>query len=449
MKSLDPLFRPKTVAIAGASHKPGKVGYELIKNLIQAGYTGEIIPINPKDGEILGYKVYPSIRDVDKPIDLLLIALPTNYILDVVREAGEKGVRSAIIYSAGFAEIGREDLQDELVRTVKEYGIRVIGPNCAGVIYWGHNLNASFSPVSIKGSIGLLSQSGAMTAVISEYLEFKGLGLQLLVSYGNRIDVKDHEIIEYFEDSRDINAFMLYIEGLSEGDGRRLYQAIKQSEKPIVIFKAGRGSAGARAAYSHTAALAGKYEVFRDVMLQAGAYVVDEYYELVDITEALSLLKPPRGRDIAIVTNSGGPAVAATDNLENMGIELKETPEDVKEKLDFLQPYMNRGNPIDLTADGMEEYYKKVLDVLMDTEWPDLLYVIHVPPSFVDPLKIAEAVKEAYLENSRKKPIVPLFLGRNRWKAYNILRSAGLPTPLTHISAAKVVDALLKRGERL
>jgi acyl-CoA synthetase (NDP forming) len=185
MNALDPLFRPRTVAIAGASHKPGKVGYELIKNLVEAGYSGDIIPINPKGGEILGYKVYRSISEVDKPIDLLLVALPTKYILDVMKEAGEKGVKSAIVYSAGFAEIGREDLQEELVKTVKKYGTRIIGPNCAGVIYWGHNLNASFSPVSIKGSIGLLSQSGAMTAVISEYLEFKGLGLRLLVSYGN------------------------------------------------------------------------------------------------------------------------------------------------------------------------------------------------------------------------------------------------------------------------
>jgi len=182
------------------------------------------------------------------------------------------------------------------------------------------------------------------------------------------------------------------------------------------------------------------------VMMQAGAYVVDEYYELVDVTEALSLLTPPRGDKIAIVTNSGGPAVAATDNLENIGIELGETPNHIKEKLDFLQPYMNKGNPIDLTADGMEEYYKKVLDVLMNTDWPDLIYVIHVPPSFVDPLKIANAVREAYLENDKRKPIVPLFLGRNRWKAHKILKKAGLPTPLTHISGAKVIDALIKRG---
>lgn len=447
MKNLDPLFRPRSVAIAGASHKVGKVGYELIKNLVEAGYKGDILPINPKGGEILGYRVYKDLDEIDKPIDLLLVALPTKYILDVIRDAGEKGVKSAVIYSAGFAEIGREDLQQELVKTVKKYGIRVIGPNCAGIIYWGHNLNASFSPVTRKGPIALLSQSGAMTAVISEYLEFKGLGLQVLVSYGNRIDVKDHEIIEYFSDSDDVNAFMLYIEGLSEGDGRRLYNAIKNTSKPVVIFKTGRGKAGARAAYSHTAALAGRYELFRDVLEQAGAYVVDEYYELVDVTEALSLLDPPKGDKVAIVTNSGGPAVAATDNLEAIGRELMETPQHVKDKLDFLMPYMNKGNPIDLTADGKEDYYKKVIDTLMNLDWPDLIYVVHVPPSFVNPLKIAEAVKEAYLENNKKKPIVPLFLGRDRWRAYEILRSADLPTPLTHISAAKVVDALIKRGK--
>jgi len=447
MKGLDPLFRPKSVAIAGASHKPGKVGYELVKNLIEAGYKGDIIPINPKGGEILGYKVYKDLKDVDKPIDLLLIALPTKYILRIIEEAGEKGVKSAVIYSAGFAEIGAEDLQNKLVELINRYGVRVIGPNCAGIIYWGSNLNASFSPAIKKGSIGLLSQSGAMTAVISEYLEFKGLGLQLLVSYGNRVDVKDHEIISYFDDSDDIKAFMLYIEGLSEGDGRRLYKAIRDSKKPIVIFKAGRGTAGARAAYSHTAALAGKYNVFRDILMQAGAYIVDEYYELVDVTEALSLLNPPKGDNIAIVTNSGGPAVVATDNLELIGRKLMKTPKDIIDKLNFLQPYMNKGNPIDLTADGNEEYYKKVIDVLMDSRWPDLIYVIHVPPSFVDPLNIAEAVKEAYLENNKKKPLVPLFFGRNRWKAYSILREADLPSPLTHISAAKVIDALIKRME--
>ena len=445
MKSLDSLFRPRSIAILGASHKPGKVGFELVKNIVEAGFQGRIYPINPKGGEILGYKVYRTLHEVEDDIDLLLIALPTKYILESIEEAGKKGVKSAVIYAAGFAEIGREDLQNELVKLVKKYGIRVIGPNCAGIIYWGSRLNASFSPVSRDGFLGLLSQSGAMTAVISEYLEFKELGLRLLVSYGNRIDVKDHEIIEYFNYSDDIRTFMIYIEGLDEGDGRRLYKAIRNSLKPIVIFKTGRGESGSRAAYSHTAALAGRYNVFRDIMFQAGAYVVDEYYELVDVAEALSIVTPPRGKEVAIVTNSGGPAVTATDKLEELGISLHTTPPDIVDKLDFLQPYMNKGNPIDLTADGNEDYYRKVLETLLESKWPDIIYVIHVPPTFINPHKIAEAVRNVYLEHNRKKTLIPLFLGRDRWKAYKIIREAGLPTPLTHISAAKTIHALIKR----
>lgn len=442
--SLDPLFRPKSIAILGASHKPGKVGYELLKNVIYAGFEGKIYPINPKGGEILGYKVYRSLDEVEDDIDLLLIALPTKYVLDAVKTAGEYGVKSAVIYAAGFAEIGREDLQTELMKIIKRYGIRVIGPNCAGIIYWGSKLNASFSPVSRDGDMALLSQSGAMTAVISEYLEFKGLGLRLLVSYGNRVDVKDHEIIDYFQDSDDIKTFMLYIEGLGEGDGRRLYETIRRSRKPIIIFKGGIGSSGAKAAYSHTAALAGNYKVFRDILTSAGAYLVDEYYELVDVAEALSILEPPSGNNVAIVTNSGGPAVVATDKLEERGIKLPNTPKHIIDKLNFLQPYMNRGNPIDLTADGDEEYYAKVLETLLSSDWPDIIYVIHVPPSFIDPLKIAEAVKDVYIDSGGGKPLVPLFLGRGRWEAYKILRTAGLPTPFNHISAAKVIDSLIR-----
>ncbi len=448
--SLDVLFRPSSIAILGASSKKGKVGYELVNNLVKHNFSGKIYPINPKGGNVLELKIYKTLDEIDKKIDLALVALPAGKIIDTMKKLGEKKVGSAIIYTAGFSEIGNVELESEVKRIILDYGIRVIGPNCAGVIYYGHNLYGAFVPGLRDGELALLSQSGAMTAVITEYLYSKNLGLNLLVSYGNKIDVSDEEIIQYFDDDKKIKVFMLYVEGLRKNEGRRFFEVVKNVNKPIVMFKGGRGKAGARAAKSHTGVLAGQYRIYKGGMNQLGIYLVDEFYELVDVAEALAYLKPPRGENIGLVTNSGGPGVVLTDKLENLNMPLPETPRHIFEKLSFMPSFMNRGNPIDLTANGTEELYYHVLSVLLKDDWPDIIIALHVPPSFVDPIAIAKAIKDAYVDSKSDKPLIPLIFGDKRWEAYKIFwENPRLPTPFSHTSAAKIVDALIQRRLRI
>ena len=443
MSDLDSLFKPSSIAVVGASHKPGKIGYAIIENLINAGFKGSIYPVNPKGGVILGFKVYRSISDLPDGIDLALIALPSKYVVDSLIQLAERGVKSAIIYTAGFSEIGEVELEDKIRDVVREYGIRIIGPNCAGVIYWGSSLYAGFVPNVKDGDLAILSQSGAFTEVVREYLSMKKLGLHLLVSYGNRVDISDEEIIDYFSNVDRIKAFMIYLEGFNEKQGLNFCRIAKRVRKPIVMLKAGRGSSGARAAKSHTGVMAGDYKLYLDIMKQAGVYLVDEYYELVDVAEGLAYSKIPRGDSIAIVTNSGGPNVILTDMLESKGYKLTDTPATVREELSFLPEFMVKINPIDMTANANPELYYQVLRILMDSDWPDLIIVIHVPPSFVNPVEISKAIKDAYLDSKMKKPIIPLILGFRRYEAYKIMwEEPRLPTPFDHRSTAEIVDAL-------
>ena len=447
--TLDMLFRPRSIAVLGASSKKGKIGYELVNNLVKHNFSGKIYPINPKGGSVLGIKMYKSLNKVNDKIDLALIALPAEKIIDIVKELGEKGTGSAVIYTAGFSEIGNVELEEKLKKIILDYGIRVIGPNCAGVIYYGHNLYGAFVPGLRDGELALLSQSGAMTAVITEYLYSKNLGLDLLVSYGNKIDVSDEEIIQYFDEDKKIKVFMIYAEGLREGEGRRFFKVIKNVDKPVVMFKGGRGKAGARAAKSHTGVLAGSYRVYRGAMKQLGVYLVDEFYEFVDVAEALAYLNISKGDRIGLVTNSGGPGVILTDKLEKLNMPLPETPRQIMKKLSFMPNFMNRGNPIDLTANGTEELYYHVLSILLRSNWPDIIVALHVPPSFVDPIAIAKAIKDAYIDSKSEKPLIPLIFGDKRWEAYKIFwKEPRLPTPYSHTSAAKAVDALIQYGIR-
>jgi len=445
--NLDCTFKPKSIAVIGASTKPGRVGYEIVKNLINGGFHGRLYPVNPKGGEISGYKVYKDISEVDDEVDLALIALPAEKAVNIIDKVGTKGVKSVVVFSSGFSEIGNLELEKQLYRKCREYGIRVIGPNCAGIIYWGSNLYASFVPGVKKGDLALISQSGALTAVLVDYLNWKDIGLSLLVSYGNRIDVNEIDIMTYFRDDESIKAFMIYLEGFRKGEGRIFTEAVKDilRFKPIVVLKAGRGTAGERAVKSHTGALAGDYKLYSDILSSMGVALVDEYYELVDVAEALSVLPQPKSDNIVIITNSGGPAAILADFISYFGLKLPELPSALKEKLSFLPSYMGRTNPIDLTASGLSDIYYETLRVVLKDEWPGCILTIHVPPSFVNPVEIASAVRDAYLDSKVEKPLIPLFLGLRREQAYKVLRLSGVfPTPFNHRSAALSVKWLYR-----
>lgn len=443
---LNGIFRPKNILIVGASNRPGKVGYELVSNLIKNGYSGKIYPVNPKGGEVLGFKIYTSLEEIKDKIDLALIAISADIVPNILEELGHRGVKAAIIFSSGFSEAGNVDLENRVIEIAQRYNIRIVGPNCAGIVNWMNKLYASFVPNVKPGDLGLISQSGAFTAIVMEYMRNKQLGLSLLVSYGNRVDVKEYELLEYFSDS-DIRSFMIYLEGLWEEEGKRLAYTLKNvlKKKPVVILKAGRGEAGLRAVRSHTGALAGDYKIYYNILTGLGVSMVDEYYELVDVAEALAYLPKPSNNNVLIITNSGGPGAILVDQLFMEGINIRKTPSSLKNKLSFLPSYMSKENPIDITASGLSDIYYNVLHTALKDPWSGIIISIYVPPSFANPIDLAKAIRDSYLDSRIKKPLIPLFLGPKRKEAYRIFwrMDDRLPTPHDHRSTAKIVSSIL------
>ncbi|HIE36996.1 TPA: hypothetical protein EYP83_02410 [Candidatus Geothermarchaeota archaeon] len=446
MRGLDRLFKPKSVVIVGASSKRGRVGYELLKNLVEHGYVGEIYGLNPRGGEAFNIRFYRDIDDLPDNIDLALIAISSSSAIETLEKLAAKGLGSAVIYASGFAEIGNKELQNRLENLIKRYGVRIVGPNCAGIVNNIDSLYASFVPKVGDGSLAMASQSGAFSAIVTNYLALKGMGLASLVTLGNKVDVDETDFIMYFSRYDMVKSYMLYIEGLKSYMGRRLAQIVKEVGKPVVILKGGSTEGVEETLYSHTASLAGDFRVIKSILEAAGAYFVYDYIELADVSEATSYLDPPNGGKIAIVTNGGGPGVIAVDYIHKLGHKLSRTPSDILKKLDHLKPYMARANPIDLTADGDEDMYYHTLKSLMDRNWPDIIYVIHVPPSFIDPYKVAKAVGDAYIDGGSSKPLIPLFMGVDISRISKTLHEYSLPAPTTHRSASMVIDYLIRLG---
>ncbi len=446
MNGLERLFSPKSIVIVGASTKEGKVGYELLKNLVENGYEGKIYALNPKGGEAFNIHFNKDVRELPNDIDLALFATSGAIALDVLESLAKKGLGAAIIYASGFAEIGNREMQNRLANIIGRYGVRIVGPNCAGIVNNLDKVYASFVPDVRDGVIAMVSQSGAFSAVVTNYLGIKGVGLASLATLGNKVDVDEADFLRYFSKYERVKSFILYIEGIKPGEGRKLAKTIKEVGKPVVILKGGTTEGVERAVYSHTASLTGDFKIIKGILEGAGAYFTHDYIELADVAEATAYLNPPKGEEIGIVTNGGGPGVIAVDHLHHLGIKINRTPAKVVEMLDHLKPYMVKTNPIDLTADGNEDYYYHTVKTLMEADWPDIIYVLHVPPSFIDPYKVAKAVGQAYIDSDMAKPLVPLFMGTDIKKIGEILHSFRLPTPTTHRSASMAIDYLIKLG---
>ncbi len=449
MNGLERLFSPKSIVVVGASSKEGKVGYELLKNLVEYGYPGEIYGLNPKGGEAFNIRFCRDVNELPDDIDLALFATSGVVALNVLEALSEKGLGAAVIYASGFAEIGNRELQDRLTSLIKNYNLRIVGPNCAGIVNTLDKVYASFVPNVEKGIIAMASQSGAFSAVVTTYLGMKGVGLAALATLGNKVDVDETDFLKYFSRYEDVKSFILYIEGVKYSRGRILAKTIREVGKPVVILKGGSTEGVEKAVYSHTASLSGDYRILKNVLEGSGAYFTHDYIELGDVAEATAYLNPPKGDRVGIVTNGGGPGVIAVDHLHKLGVKIVRTPDKVIEMLDHLKPYMVRTNPIDLTADGDEDYYYHTVYTLMRSEWPDLIYVLHVPPSFIDPYKVAEAVGQAYVDSGRMKPLIPLFMGVDIKKVGDILHSYGLPSPTTHRSASMAIDYLIRLGRSI
>jgi len=410
--SLDTFFNPKSVAVIGASREEKKIGHIILKNFIN-GFKGKIFPINPKADEIEGLKCYPKISEINEEIDLAVIAIPAQFVPDVLEECGRKGVKSAIIVSGGFKEVGRADLEERLKQIVKEYGIRVIGPNGLGVFDPYTGVDTIFNPREKlqrpeKGVIGFVSQSGATMSVILDWMALKDYKLSKAISYGNAVDVDESDLIEYLNQDEKTKVICVYIEGVK--NGRKFFNTLKKVKKPVVVLKAGVTDAGKKAATTHTGSLAGEAEIYKAAIKQAGAIEAKDLEQIFDFARVLAAQPLPKGNRVQIITDGGGFGVLTSDYIVKSGMKVAQLSEKSKEKLrKIVPPHANLENMIDLTGDATKEMYRISLETSLEDENVDMIALILLPqPPMINP-DIVDAVKEVF--EKAKKPIIVISAG--------------------------------------
>jgi len=363
--TLNPIFQPKSVAVIGASTAPGKLGHDILANLKNGGFAGPLYPINPKADEILGLKAYKAIADTPEPPELAVVVIPAKLVTPTLEACSEKGVKGAVVITGGFAEAGEEGqrLQDEMAQVIRRTGLKVVGPNCQGVNMPHHHMCASWPLITTKGKIAFASQSGTVGAAFLDLAAAEELGVSAFVSLGNRVDVDEAEVIQYFNADPRTQVIALYLEGVK----RPTYflDAISECDKPLVILKAGRTKRGSQAAESHTKSLAGVDAIYQALFRKHRVYRADTLEELFDFAKGLAYLTPPRGRNLMITTSSGGAAILAIDEADKMGLGAPEPSPSLKERLRGMLPsHCVVSNPVDLTGDVISDagLYRKVMD---------------------------------------------------------------------------------------
>ncbi|MBI9034464.1 MAG: acetate--CoA ligase family protein [Bacteroidales bacterium] len=442
--ALDGLFRPKSVAVIGASPQEGKIGFTVVNNLIESKYNGKIYPINPKSSEILGIKAYPSILDVPDSIDAAVIVVPAKFAEQVTEECGKKGVKGLIIIASGFSEVGNTELEEKVVEIAHKYNMRVLGPNIVGVLSNTDKMNASFAPfLPFPGKAALVSQSGALLIAIDAASYEKGVGFDKLISIGNMSDINFGETISWLDQDENTKCISLYIEGLQ--DGRYFMDVSRKAKKPIIALKSGVSAHGAAAAASHTGSLAGVAKVYGAAFQQAGVVQAGNLNNLFDRTLALSLQPPMNGDNLLIVTNGGGVGVLATDSAENYGIPLKFAPKDLQEELMKHMPeFGSAKNPVDLTGMAPMEWYTGSVSAAMKSDWVDGLVVLYCETSLTDPVEIAKGIKQAIDESGESdKPVIASFVGgKDSQSAIEYLIDNGIPSYDAPDTAVNAIAAL-------
>jgi acetyltransferase len=410
---LDTFFKPKSIAVVGASRDPDKLGHAVLHNIMKAGFPGELYPVNPKGGEILGLQVYPSVLDVPDAIDLAVIVIPYPYVPGVLEQCGQKEIPAVVVISAGFREAGREGLEREmeLVETARKYSMRIIGPNCLGVIDTGTPLNATFAAgIPPAGPIAFMSQSGALGVAVLDLALAGRLGFSKFVSLGNKADVSEIDLLEAWSDDPDSKAILVYIEGLP--DGQRFMEVARKvtRHKPVVAIKGGVTKSGARAVSSHTGSLAGSEAAYRAAFRQAGVVRAPTLEALLDYSRAFAYQPLPKGKRVAIVTNAGGPGILATDALERTDLELARLSRETTEELEsFLPGEASVVNPVDILGDASVERYERALRVVLADEGVDSVIVIAVPQALIDTVATADAVGR--LASAGSKPVLGCLIG--------------------------------------
>jgi acetyltransferase len=429
--NLDKIFKPESIAVIGASEKKGSIGRVLLENLTQGGFQGQVYPVNPRYQSIQGIKTYPSVLDTSTAVDLAIIATPIATVPGVVKECVGAGVGGAIIISAGGKETGAEgrEIESQIEREARKGGLRVIGPNCLGIICPTRNLNASFaSRMAQKGKLAFISQSGAICSAILDLSPKENIGFSYFVSIGSMMDADFGDLIDYLGTDPEVSSILLYVESLS--NFRKFMSAARAASrlKPIVVLKSGRSPAGTRAAASHTGAMAGEDAVYDAAFKRAGIVRVNTIGELFDCAELMAKQPRPTGPRLAVVTNAGGPGVMAADALSQYGLEPASIEAETVGKLDGVLPKLwSHNNPIDILGDASADTYAKAVEICIDAKEFDGVLAILSPQAMTDPTAVAKGL--AQLSKSKRYPLFASWMGGvDVEKGIDILNQAEIPT---------------------
>lgn len=443
---IERLLRPSSVAVIGASRSPGKIGYQVVKNLVDAGFPRErIYPVNPSASEILGLRCYPSIMDVPGEVDLAVVTVPAGVVPSVLEECGRKGVKAVAIISSGFKEVGNVEAEERLVEIARRHGFRILGPNIVGVCDTVRGVNASFCQgLPRRGEIAFISQSGALGIALVGWTTLKGVGLSDLVSLGNKADLDEADFIDFFSRDPHTRVITAYLEGVR--DGRRFMEVASRaaSIKPLIVLKVGRSQRAVSAIKSHTGSLAGSDAVLDAALRQCGVLRAPTFIEMFDWAVALAKLPMPEGENVVVLTNGGGAGVMATDAAEAYGVRLMDMPADLAERLrSYMPPFGSVLNPVDITGMASKDWYRGALTELLRDGRVHAVIVLYCHTAVTNPHEIADAILEARREAGSSKPIVASLIGGAEClEAMNRLTEAGVPSYESPEKAVAAMGAL-------
>lgn len=454
-RPLDSLFRPSSIAVVGASRRSGTIGYQIVDNLLRHGYRGVLHPVNPSARAIHGVRAWPDVSSIPEPIDLAVVVVPKERVPEVVDDCGRAGVKALVVITAGFKEVGGAGVarEDALMEQVRRYGMRLVGPNCMGLLNTEEamSMNATFAPnMPPPGHMSFLSQSGALGVTILDYAAEYGIGIHHFVSVGNKPDVSGNDLLEYWENDDATRVILMYLENF--GNPRRFTRIARRvtRKKPVVVVKSGRTGAGARAASSHTGALAGADLATDALLAQCGVLRADSVEELFDIAMAFEAQPVPRGNRVAIVTNAGGPGIIIADACESAGLAVSALSDETQARLRTLLPEeASIRNPVDMIASATGERYRDVLDAVLADPAVDAAVAAFVPPLGIRQIDVATHIVDARSRHP-DKPLLAVLMGRDglpEGKAQ--LQQAGIPAYIFPESAARALAAMHRYHEWL
>ncbi|MEU4520199.1 acetate--CoA ligase family protein [Amycolatopsis sp. NPDC024027] len=416
LASMNRIMKPASVAVIGASAEAGKIGNSVLKNLVDGGYAGEIHPINPKAAEILDRKAYASITDVPGDVDVAVFAIPAKFVPAALEEAGRKGVAGAILIPSGFGETGNIELQDEVVAIARRHGVRILGPNIYGYYYTPENLSATFcTPYDVKGGVALSSQSGGIGMAILGFSRSAKMGVSSIVGVGNKADIDEDDLLTFFEHDDHTELIAMHLEDLK--DGRAFAETAKRvsRRKPVVVLKAGRTSQGAKAASSHTGALAGNDKVYDDILRQSGVVRAPGLNDMLEYARGIPLLPTPQGENVVIITGAGGSGVLLSDACVDNGLDLMAIPPDLDTAFrKFIPPFGAAGNPVDITGGEPPSTYRNTIALGLEDDRIHALILGYWHTIVTPPMVFAELVAEVvaeYREKGIHKPVVASLSG--------------------------------------